>query len=213
MDRGTTIDNRGQELNFSSTLLVYTSNLGYSDLQMASDPIGFGDKDARANYENCSLMSDLKKELSPEFINRTRIVHFSSLSKRSIRKIFDLEMEKIAERYRRVHGLELSVSTTARQALITQGFSYEYGARHLGRVLNQVCNVGVSKKLRHDSVRGRQDHESRGLLAYIQEARKEERITDLDMLHRKVMERTRAKVAYMQVNVDFVDGEYHYVTE
>ena len=213
MDRGTTIDNRGQELNFSSTLLVYTSNLGYSDLQMASDPIGFGDKDARANYESCALLGDLKKELSPEFINRTRIVHFNSLSERSIQKIFDLEMEKIAQRYRRVHGLELSVSGAARQALITEGFSHEYGARHLGRVLNQVCNVGVSKKLRHDSVHESQDRESRGLLAYIQEARKEERITDLDMLHRKVMERTRAKVGYMQVNVDYANGKYRYITE
>ncbi len=213
MDRGTTIDNRGQELNFSSTLLVYTSNLGYSDLQMSSDPIGFGDQDARANYENCALMSDLKKELSPEFINRTHILHFKSLSKRSIWKIFDLEMEKIAQRYRRVHGLELSVSTVARKAIIDQGFSAEYGARHLARVLNQVCNVGVSKKLRHDSVRAEQDQESRGLLAYIQEARKEERITDLDMLHRKVMERTRAKVAYMQVNVDYIDGKFCYITE
>jgi hypothetical protein len=213
MDRGTTIDNRGQELNFSSTLLVYTSNLGYSDLQQSSDPIGFGDSDSRANYERCALMGDLKKELSPEFINRTRIMHFKSLSERSIQKIFDLEMEKIAQRYRRVHGLELSVSPAARQALITQGFSHEYGARHLSRVLNQVCNVGVSKKLRHDSVRETQDQESRGLLAYIAEARKEERITDLDMLHRKVMQRTRAKVAYLQVNVDFVDGKFHYVTE
>ena len=107
----------------------------------------------------------------------------------------------------------LSVSDAARQALITQGFSHEYGARHLARVLNQVCNVGVSKKLRRDSVREAQDQESRGLLAYIQEARKEERITDLDMLHRKVMQRTRAKVGYLQVNVDYADGNYRYVTE
>jgi ATP-dependent Clp protease ATP-binding subunit ClpA len=210
MDRGTTIDNRGQELNFSSTLLVYTSNLGYSDLQQSSDPIGFGDQDARANYERATLLGDLKKELSPEFINRTRILHFKSLTERSIQKIFELELDKIAQRYRRVHGLELTVTDDARAALISQGFSPEYGARHLGRVLNQVCNVGVSKKLRHDSVREKKDQESRGLLAYIQEARKEERITDLDMLHRKVMERTRAKVAYMQVVVDFANGSFHY---
>jgi hypothetical protein len=212
MDRGTTIDNRGQELNFSSTLLVYTSNLGYSKLQQSSDPIGFGDSDARAQYERRELLGDLKKELSPEFINRTRIVHFQSLSERSIQKIFDLELNKIASRYRRVHGLELVVSDEARNQLISQGFSPEYGARHVGRVLNQICNVGVSKKLRHDSRRNSQDHESRGLLAYIQEARKEERITDLDMLHRKVMERTRAKVSYMRVTVDYADGRFQYHT-
>ena len=143
-------------------------------------------------------------------INRTRILHFKSLTERSIQKIFNLELDKIAQRYRRVHGLELTVTDHARAALIQQGFSPEYGARHLGRVLNQVCNVGVSKKLRHDSVREAKDQESRGLLAYIQEARKEERITDLDMLHRKVMERTRAKVAYMQVVVDFEGGRFVY---
>lgn len=214
MDRGTTIDNRGQELNFSSTMIVYTSNLGYSKLQQSSDPIGFGDSDARANYERCELMGDLKKELSPEFINRTRIVHFQSLSERSIQQIFELEFDQIAERYRRVHGLELEVDNNARQALIEQGFSPEYGARHLSRVLNQVCNVGVSKKLRRDSARNTgKDHESRGLLAYIKEARKEERITDLDMLHRKVMERTRAQVAYDTVRVEYTDGRFQYQTQ
>jgi hypothetical protein len=212
MDRGTTIDNRGQELNFSSTMLAYTSNLGYSKLQQSSDPIGFGDADARENYQRRELLGDLKKELSPEFINRTRIVHFQSLSEESIQAIFDLELEKIAARYLRVHGLRIIVSDAARAALIDQGFSPEYGARHIGRVLNQVCNVGVSKKLRHDSARMAQDQESRGLLAYIQEARKEERITDLDTLHRRVMERTRARVPYREVVVDHEDGSYQYRT-
>ena len=72
----TTTDNRGVQLNFASTMLVYTSNLGYSRLQQSSDPIGFSGADAQAEYQRRELLGDLKRELSPEFINRTRIIHF-----------------------------------------------------------------------------------------------------------------------------------------
>ena len=138
MDRGTTTDNRGQQLNFASTMLVYTSNLGYSRLPQDADPIGFGGGDARANFLRCGLVSDLKRELSPEFMNRVHIVRFEPLSEDSIAQIFSLELERIAQRYRRHQNMELEVSEAARGALIGSGYSPEYGARFLTRVLNEV---------------------------------------------------------------------------
>jgi len=205
MDRGTT-------LNFASTLLVYTSNLGYSRLQQATEPIGFSDQDARADYRRRELAYDLKRELSPEFMNRVRIVHFDSLSEASIGQIFDLELTKIARRYRRFHGLGLTVTPAGRKALLTRGYSPEHGARHLARVLNEVCNIGVSKKLRRDCQDRDATDEVSKLLGYIQEARTEELAPDLEMLRSRVVAFTRARVSYRNVAVDFARGKFVYRT-
>jgi MoxR-like ATPase len=212
MDRGTTTDNRGQQLNFSSTMLVYTSNLGYSRLQQAADPIGFAGGDAREEYRRCELLSDLKRELSPEFVNRLRIVHFQPLSAGSISRIFDLELERIAQRYLRYQNLVLTVTASARQALLARGYSPEYGARFLGRVLNEVCNIQVSKKIRGDSqVRG-DESDRADLLSYIQEARREERTPDFEMLQRRVLARARTRLPYRRVTIDHQDGRFVYRT-
>jgi ATP-dependent Clp protease ATP-binding subunit ClpC len=212
MDRGTTTDNRGQQLNFASTMLVYTSNLGYSRLQQSSDPIGFGTTDARAEFQRRELLGDLKRELSPEFINRLQIVHFNPLSQNSIDRIFDLELERIAARYRRFHHLEISVTKASRQALLARGYSPEYGARHLARVLNEVCNVAISKKLRRDASRDEAEDEASSLISYIQEARREERTADFEMLQRRVLARARARVPYRRVVVDHSNGRFAYRT-
>ena len=50
-------------------------------------------------------------------MNRVRIVHFDSLTEESIGRIFDLERAKIARRYRRFHGLALTVTPAARKAV------------------------------------------------------------------------------------------------
>jgi hypothetical protein len=212
MDRGTTTDNRGQALNFASTLLVYTSNLGYSRLQQATEPIGFSDQDARAEFQRRELGYDLKRELSPEFMNRVRIVHFDPLTEESIGQIFDLELAKIARRYQRFHGLELTVTRAGRKALIARGYSPEHGARHLARVLNEVCNIGVSKKLRRDCQERDETDEVSKLLGYIQEARTEELAPDLEMLSSRVVAFTRARVSYRKVAVDFARGRFVYRT-
>jgi len=212
MDRGTTTDNRGQQLNFASTMLVYTSNLGYSRLQQSSDPIGFGTTDARAEFQRRELLGDLKRELSPEFVNRLQIVHFNPLSQGSIDRIFDLELERIAARYRRFHHLEISVTKASRQALLARGYSPEYGARHLARVLNEICNVAISKKLRRDTSRDEAEDEASSLISYIQEARREERTADFEMLQRRVLARARARVPYRRVVVDHANGRFAYRT-
>ncbi|MGD8374684.1 MAG: AAA family ATPase [Acidobacteriota bacterium] len=207
MDRGTTTDNRGQQLNFASTMLVYTSNLGYSRIQQDPDPIGFGGGDARADFQRRELLSDLRRELSPEFMNRVQVVHFQALQAASIARIFNLELARIVDRYRRYQNVHLEVSPAARRTLIEKGYSPEYGARFLSRVLNEVCNIKVSKKLRSEArLDAVASEEATNLLCYIQEARREERTPDFEMLQRRVLAQARARVPYRRILVDH-DGQ------
>src|SRR5262249_47212177 len=47
LDRGTTTDNKGRVLNLANAIVFFTSNLGYSDAQQRSAPIGYGDEESR----------------------------------------------------------------------------------------------------------------------------------------------------------------------
>ncbi len=147
MDRGTTMDNKGRTLRFPATILAYTSNIGYSEEQMRGEAIGYsGTRSPGARRSSAS--TNLKRTLPPEFLNRLKVLHFSPLSPASAVRILDLELRRIVEKYRTLHGIDLRVSEAAREALVARGFSPEYGARHLVCQVDRVCNVEVGIRLR-----------------------------------------------------------------
>jgi hypothetical protein len=207
MDRGTTMDNRGDTLHFANTLFFYTSNVGYSRLQSSTSPIGFGDAAAQGEFRHREVVQDLKKVMSPEFVNRVSVIRFRPLSLESVERIFDLELEKVACRYREVQGVTLHLTARARSELIRQGYNPEYGARPLARVINRVCNVEVSKRLKKDERRN--ERETEGLLAYLREAREGNRALDPAAIGR-VMGEARAHVGYASLQIDFKDGVFTY---
>lgn len=211
MDRGTTMDNRGQMLNFVNSMIVYTSNVGYSRLQTSTNTIGFGKKEDHQRVRELEVMKDLKKILSPEFVNRLTVIKFGPLSLESIESIFDLEFNKITDRYRLMHGLRLTVTQRARQELIHRGYTPEFGARPMGRLLNTVCNVEISKKLKRDDVRPRD--EDVWLRERILQIRRGEHSYEERAIRLAVMRTVRSRVPYGGILIDFDDGGFQYLTE
>ena len=207
MDRGTTMDNRGNTLHFVNTIFFYTSNIGYSRLQANTAPIGFADADAREEFKYREVVGDLKKALSPEFVNRTSIIRFRPLTLPSVERIFDLEFAKVASRYRDVQGIELTVTSRARDELIRQGYHPEFGARPLARLVNQICNVEVSKRLKRDEQRS--PNETGDLLSYLREVRDGKRALDPSAVDR-VLEQTRAQVHYDTLEIDWKGKQFVY---
>jgi len=211
MDRGTTMDNRGQTLNFINTMIIYTSNIGYSRLQGQANLIGFNEEEDQQQHRDHEVMRDLKKILSPEFVNRLTVIKFSPLSMGSIEAIFDLEFEKIASRYMAMHGLELTATPRAKKELIRRGYSQEFGARPMGRLLNLVCNIEVSKKLRRDD--GRSTMADRTLRDYIREVKEGKRAYDPVAMQRRVVNTARMQVPYSGVAIDFDGGGFLYLPQ
>ncbi len=211
MDRGTTMDNRGQMLNFVNSMIVYTSNIGYSRLQTSTKPIGFRDDGELENLRDMEVMKDLKKTLSPEFVNRLTIIRFGALSRNSIDSIFDLEFERIANRYSTMHGMELTVTPRARGELLHRGYNPEFGARPMARLLNIVCNIEVSKKLKRDEIRS--PRADRTLRDYIREVKEGKRAYDPLSVQRRVMSTARIQVPYKGIAVDFDGGEFLYLPQ
>ncbi len=210
MDRGSTMDNKGRLLRFPATILAYTSNLGYSEEPMLGRPIGYGGARRTGSGRRSAAARSLRKGLAPEFLNRLRVIHFAPLSRASAARILDLEAGRIAARYRALHGVEMTITGAAREALIGLGFSEEYGARHLVRQAERVLNVEVS--LRLHGAAAPLSAEARSLLSRIREAREGRRAIDEDALRSEVARQTRLRRA-ARVTVDWDDNRFAYRVE
>ncbi|GAB4222916.1 MAG: hypothetical protein Kow0062_21890 [Acidobacteriota bacterium] len=211
LDRGTTTDAHGQELDFSGSLIFFTSNIGYEERRPDQKPIGFGGAEAATAAYNAELTQALKRTLSPEFINRVKLVRFRHLPRESAARIVMLEFEKIAARYRRLHGIELVLTDAGRDALLDRGYSLEYGARHIASVLHRTCNVEIGKMLRRDE--GERVRDPRPLLDLVRDYRAGQRPLEMDELERRIVDEARARVPYRKIIVDAEGGEIVYRTE
>jgi hypothetical protein len=211
LDRGTTTDNKGQVLNLANAIVFFTSNLGYSDLQQRSAPIGYGDEAARWAGADADVRSDLRRALSPEFMNRVRMIHFGRLTSTSAERILDLEFERIARRYLEVHDLTLVLDPGARRELLARGFSPALGARRLATTLEGVCNVAISQRIRQDDRKGPKDSEA--IVAWLRELRQAGRPFDPNEVRREVLAQVRARLDYGVLRIAFRDGVFVYEPE
>jgi len=211
LDRGTTTDNRGQVLNFANCMVFFTSNLGYSEAQRETRPIGYLDEDERRQAADGAVRRGLRGGLRPEFLNRVRTIHFNRLGVDSAERILELELERIAGRYRELHGLTIELAPSTREELIRRGFSSAFGARHLAAVLEAVCNVDIAKKIRDDD--GGDPGDRDALIAWLREMRNGDRAFSPDEVRRRVQEMARARLPYQTLRVEFRAGRFYYVTE
>lgn len=210
LDRGTTTDNRGDLLNFANCMIFFTSNLGYSDSQQFGAQAGFADGVAKERSAETDIRRELRRTLKPEFVNRVRMIHFNRLTQRSAGRILDLSVDKIANRYREMHGIDIRLDDSARDELIRQGFSPTYGARHLAAVLESVCNVEIAKKIRDDDSASGVDREE--LLGWLREMREGSRPYEQNEVRSRVLDLTKASLGYDRIVVRFVGGKFVYRT-
>jgi ATP-dependent Clp protease ATP-binding subunit ClpA len=154
---------------------------------------------------------ELRGKLPPEFVNRVRIIHFDRLTRSSAERILDLELERIARRYREIHGVRLELDAAARAELLRRGVSPLYGARHLASTLEAICNIEIAKKVRQDDTSAESDR--RGLIDWLREMRSGKRVFDAEQVRRRVLDLARARLDYDTLRVVFRDGRFDYVPE
>ena len=132
LDDGTVTDANGKELDFSESLFIFTSNKGMQDQRIGDTRVGFGTE--VINYEESrNLIKDsLKTQFSPEFLNRIdKIVFFNSLSRDDLLKVAKLELR----------GVPVKKTKELLTYIINEGYSEEYGGRHLAKFIKN--NVAV----------------------------------------------------------------------
>ncbi len=143
LDNGRLTDSKGRTINFKNTIIIMTSNIGAQYIDRMQK-IGFSAQtDDKGNYEETKekVMESLKEHFRPEFINRLdEIVIFDILSPEAIRNIVEIELEKVKARLTDKE-ITLEFTEPALQYLAKEGYSPQYGARPLKRVIqNKILN-------------------------------------------------------------------------
>jgi ATP-dependent Clp protease ATP-binding subunit ClpC len=141
MEEGNLSDAKGHKVDFRNVILVMTSNIG-AELIKRETGLGFArphdeDADAERRYEDMrkKLLDELKRLFRPEFVNRVdSVIVFRALSREEIAQIVDLELSKVCTRLAD-YGIGLQVTEAAKARLAEEGYSEEYGARPLRRVI------------------------------------------------------------------------------
>ena len=140
MDHGTLTDNYGRKANFTSTILIMTSNAGAE--QMAGASYGF-----RSQDHSSDGMRALEKTFSPEFRNRLdAIIQFGSLQPEIILTIVDknlVEVQALIDQ----KSVILKVDAACKTWLAEHGYDEKMGARPLRRLVREVIQEPLASEM------------------------------------------------------------------
>jgi ATP-dependent Clp protease ATP-binding subunit ClpB len=102
-------------------------------------------------------MQLLKSQIRPEFINRIDdIVLFSPLNQKEIRKIVQLQFDKISKRLAE-QNIKLTATEEAIGALALKGFDPQFGGRPVKRTLQSEVINALSKALLAEEIVSNQE--------------------------------------------------------
>ena len=131
MDYARLTDNKGRKADFRNVILIMTSNAGAQFAGQAS--IGFSGKVSRGE----AMLKQVKKTFKPEFINRlTGTVVFNDMDEHMATLIM---RKKLGELQQKLTAKQVSMTLTdeAFALMLKEGFTREYGAREMDRVIAQ----------------------------------------------------------------------------
>ena len=150
IDDGFLTDSLGRKVNFQNTIVIMTSNIGARQLKDFGTGVGFetaSQKAQSSDIEKGIINKELKKTFTPEFLNRVDdIVIFNALDKNDIRKIVDIELNKVIARIEKL-SYSVSITDAAKDFLADKGFDQKYGARPLNRAIQRYIEDLVAEKV------------------------------------------------------------------
>jgi ATP-dependent Clp protease ATP-binding subunit ClpA len=174
MDHGTLTDTNGRQADFRHVVLLMTSNVGARELEQR--PAGFGERSS-AGEENAAY----RRLFSPEFRNRLDgRIQFSPLSLEVMVRIVDKFIEELRGQLRQ-RRVTIEITDAARELLARRGHDPLFGARPLGRLIDNAIRRPLADAVLFGGLR----HGGRVVI----DAREEEVILDLP-----ARERPRAAV-------------------
>ena len=141
MDYASLTDNHGNKADFRHVILIMTSNAG---AQHAGKPaVGFNSTVRRGDV----MAKAVKSTFKPEFINRlSSVVVFNDLSRHMAELILEKRINELSERLK-PNKISLSISSQCREWLLDKGFTPEYGARELDRVISHSLKSKLMREI------------------------------------------------------------------
>jgi len=125
-DKGRKTLGNGEEVDFSNTVFILTSNLGMSRVEKEErGGIGFNRTERKLSHDEIvAIVNDeMRRQYKPEFRNRLDgVIVYRELTREDVAKIVDIEVDKIEERIvtqmPRGEDFTLNVEASAREFLL-----------------------------------------------------------------------------------------------
>ena len=156
LEDGRLTDSQGRVVDFKNTVLIFTSNLGTSDISkavgMGFSGVGEADEDGKYERMKDKVHDELKKHFRPEFLNRIdEIVVFKQLSQAEIVQMVDLMLARVSDQLGEKR-ITMEISDRAKNLLAKRGFDPVLGARPLRRTIQREIEDQLSEKILYGEV-------------------------------------------------------------
>ena len=141
MDYARLTDNKGQKADFRNVILIMTSNAGAQYASQAN--VGFNSNVSRGE----AMLTQVKKTFKPEFINRlSDTVVFNDMDKHMAELILAKKLRQLDAKLA-AKGVSVTLTDAAREKILEWGFTKEYGAREMDRVIGNRLKPILMKAL------------------------------------------------------------------
>lgn len=141
MDYGVLTDSKGRKAHFKNVILIMTSNAGAQYASQAS--VGF----ASTASAGSAMLKQVKHTFKPEFINRlNEIVVFNDMDEQMAKLILGKKLRELNAKLA-AKSVSIALTDEAHQHLLKSGYSKEYGAREMDRVIQQQLKTMLMREI------------------------------------------------------------------
>ena len=153
LDDGRLSDSTGRTVNFKNTVIIMTSNVG---ARMITDKnvLGFSKSEnnkesQEKEYESIKkdVMTELKKQFRPEFINRIDdIIVFHKLTDEDIKQIIEIMLKQVQTRLKEQNYV-IEIDDSVKELVAKKGIDTNYGARPLKRAIQSNVEDKIAQAI------------------------------------------------------------------
>jgi ATP-dependent Clp protease ATP-binding subunit ClpC len=150
LDDGQLTDGLGRKVDFKNTIIIMTSNIGSRQLKEFGTGVGFttATKKETEDVESRGVIEKaLKRAFAPEFLNRIDdVIVFNQLTRADIHQIIDVSLKGVLRRIETL-GYQVELTDEAKDVLAEKGYSPDFGARPLQRVIQKYIEDKLAEKI------------------------------------------------------------------
>jgi ATP-dependent Clp protease ATP-binding subunit ClpC len=156
LEDGALTDSKGRRVSFERSLVVLTSNAGAGEMVDARRRVGF-ERERQLGPEllRSIAIESLERQFSPEFLGRIdETIVFRELDVDAARSIAQRHLTELAARARR-RSLRVAFAPSVARWVASRGFSPDYGAREIRRVVQRDIESPLSDFVLSNDVKAR----------------------------------------------------------
>ncbi len=149
LDEGILTDSKGQVVSFGKAIVILTSNLGIEKIESIRKRMGFSKKHVRQSLQDIDhtqvTLDAMQDHFRPEFLNRIdEVVVFNPLDVKVCTRISHRMLKEVSELLNQ-NNIRVNFSAGVPSAMARQGFSEEYGARELRRLIKRKIEDPITE--------------------------------------------------------------------